>query len=153
MAASGVDDIGEVVPLAVVVAGQVEGTAAAGVDVVIAVAEVPGAEVAVVEEKAPTVEGAGDILIDEAAHAAGGGGLDPDGHGERVDVEGGGGGDGDVLTHAIEGQSAAELASGPDRCGHQAAGVPVTGGIRGRGSTIVIELPVAHQSRVGCRRA
>src|SRR2546428_9904185 len=34
---------------------------------------VPGAEAAVVEEQAPAVRGEGDILVDDAAHAGGGG--------------------------------------------------------------------------------
>src|SRR2546428_892190 len=74
-------------PLAVVVAGEVKGTAAAGIDRVGRVLEVPGAEVAVVEEESPAVRGVGDVLVDDTAHAGGGGGLEPGGDGEGVGVE------------------------------------------------------------------
>src|SRR5437667_3004254 len=90
MAAAGVDDEGDVVPLAVVVAGEVKGTAAAGIDVVGRVFVVPGAEVAVVEEESPAVRGVGDVLVDDPAHTGGGGGLEPGGDGEGVGVEIGG---------------------------------------------------------------
>src|SRR2546426_7959836 len=55
-------------PLAVVVARKVKGTAAAGIDRVGRVLEVPGAEVAVVEEESPAVRGVGDVLVDDPAH-------------------------------------------------------------------------------------
>src|SRR3989442_15298345 len=84
------------------------------------------------------------------SQAGGGRGFHPDSHGEGISIEGGDGGDGDVLTRAVEGQGTADLAGGPGGAVYQAAGVPVAGGIGGRGSTTVIELPIAHQSR--CRQ-
>src|SRR2546426_1479616 len=105
----------DLVPLAVVIAGDVEGTAAAGVDVVGRVFVVPGAEVAVVEEEAPAVRGEGDVLVDDAAHAGGGGGLEPGGDGEGVGVEVGGAGDFDIVAEAVEGQGAADFTGSPGR--------------------------------------
>src|SRR2546422_3789431 len=100
-------------PLAVVVAGEVKGTAAAGIDRVGRVLEVPGAEVAVVEEESPAVRGVGDVLVVEPAHDVDGGGLEPGGDGEGVGVEIGGAGDLDVVRHAVEGQGRTECVGGP----------------------------------------
>src|SRR3989442_10277290 len=83
------------------------------------------------------------------SQAGGGRGFHPDSHGEGISIEGGDGGDGDVLTQAVEGQGTADLAGGPGGAVYQAAGVPVAGGIGGRGSTTVIERPIAHQPHGG----
>src|SRR5258706_3307468 len=90
------------VPGAVVVPAGAQGTGAAIVDVVGGVPQVPGAEVAVVEEELVAVEGARHVLVDEPAHPRGGAGLEPDGHAERKGVESGGGGGAHPVRDALE---------------------------------------------------
>src|SRR3989442_11653329 len=124
-AAAGVDDEGDVVPLAVVVAREVKGTAAAGIDVVGRILEVPGAEVAVAEEQPPAVRGERDVLVDDTAHAAGGGRLDPGADCQRVGIERSGAGDGDVLADAVQGQPATDFAGGPGGSVYEAPRVPI----------------------------
>src|SRR2546428_12878116 len=98
-------------------------------DVVGRVFVVPGAEAAVVEEQAPAVRGEGDILVHDAAHAGGGGGLEPGGDGEGVGVEVGGAGDFDIVAEAVEGQRAADFTGSPGRAVDEGAGMAVAGGV------------------------
>src|SRR2546422_5478575 len=100
-------------PLAVVVAGEVKGTAAAGIDRVGRVLEVPGAEVAVVEEESPAVRGVGDVLVDDTAHAGGGGGLVARGDVGTAGAAIGRAADLDLVRHAVEGQGRTECVGGP----------------------------------------
>src|SRR2546428_3892686 len=134
-------------PLAVVVAGEVKGTAAAGIDRVGRFLEVPGEEVAVVEEDSPAVRGVGDVLVDDTAHAGGGGGLEPGGDGEGVGVEIGGAGDLDVVRHAVEGQGRTERAGGPGGAVQQGAGMAVVRGIGGDQALVGIAHPSTTHSR------
>src|SRR5207247_7248940 len=87
LAAGGINHERDVVPLIVVVAGEVEGAAAAAVDRARQIAQVPGAEVAVIHEHLIAVEGVGDVFVHDAVDAARRIRLDPDRSGQRIGIE------------------------------------------------------------------
>src|SRR2546426_9346565 len=132
-------------PLAVVVARKVKGTAAAGIDRVGRVLEVPGAEVAVVEEESPAVRGVGDVLVDDTALAGGGGRLEPGGDCKGVVFEIERAGDLDVVRHAVEGQGRTECVGGPGGAVEQNTGMAVAGGIGGDQASPVSQGPEGRQ--------
>src|SRR5439155_17631272 len=151
LAARGINDKDDVMPLIVVVAGEVEGAAAAPVHRARQIAQVPGAEVAVIQEHLIAVEGVGDVFVHDAVDAAGGRGLDPDGDGQGVGIESGGAGDRDIAGESVESQGEVELTGGPSGAVHQGCGIATAQGIGGRQAGALVELPVPHESRVDGR--
>src|SRR5260370_40522865 len=101
-------------------------TAAAIPDIVEVILEIPGAEVAVIQEDLVAIVRAREVLVHDAAEAGHCACLHPDRHGQRIGIEHRAVGDIDEVTQTTESEGAVDLGDYPCGNGHQRSRVAIS---------------------------